>query len=346
MHNIIKWVSEARPDKEIGPAMTHYLVRGGEIRATNGVLTASYPWPDDDACFLVSGAEFERVIARMTEGDVEVTQPEEQDKIVVRSGRFSATIATLPPDAWAYPGVEDAQWRDVPDDFVEIMKSLRAFIADKPAQAWQGCVALEHGNMYATNGIAVAGSACEIGDVQALLPASAIDFVLRRLEGLEQWSCNENYIAFRWQTDAWMRVQSVLGRFHERAAEMVRNAYELQPSQEITDEFRDAFADVAGLAEDTIRIYRDKLESKFKRSVVVAPIEDCEVPPDSAETYIDDKGRSKKRTVPGGVSVWGAAYLAPVISQATHWQPSLWPKPVPFRGDNIAGLIVGRKSSD
>src|SRR5579859_4088849 len=156
MRDIIRWVSEARPDKDLGPAMTHYRVGNGEIRATNGKLTASHPWPDD-AEFLVSGAEFERVLSRMEGDDPTVTVDPEKSTVTVRSGRFHATIATLPVQDWNYPGVESAEWRNIPDDFLDVLASLRAFISDKPAQEWSGCVALDHGNMYATNNIALAG---------------------------------------------------------------------------------------------------------------------------------------------------------------------------------------------
>lgn len=347
---IVKWVSEARPDKDIGVGMSFYIVRDGEIRATDGKLTASYPWPNDDL-FLVSGNEFEKVLGRMGE-DVEIIYNEEgvtyndikegkkEVKVTVRSDRFTAKIATLSPDMWGYHGVEDAAWSPVPDNFIPVLKSLRAFISDNPAQAWAGCVAIESGNMYATNNIALAGAACDVGEVQTLLPANAIDFVLRRIEGLQSWFCNHNYIAFKWESGAWMRVQRVEGKFPERAAGMVREAYDIEPTQEITDEFREAFADVAGLAEDTIRVYADRLESKYKKSVIVAACE-CEVPADGEQW---DAATQKNKPVAGGVSIWGAAFLAPVISQATHWSPGLWPKPAPFRGDNVAGFIVGRKA--
>lgn len=336
----IRWVAEARPDKDIGPAMTHYLVKGGEIRATNGKLTASYPWSDPGAAFLVSGAEFERVIARMGDEEVAVTQSLDGTHVVVESRSFSATIDTLPVDAWAYPGVEDAVWSEIPENFLDVLKSLRAFVPDNPAQAWGGCVAIESGNMYATNNIAVAGMSCDVGDVQALLPSYAIDFVLRRTQDLESWAHTDSYVAFRWRGGEWVRSQLVIGRFPERAAELVRSAYASEPTQEITDEFREAFGHVAGLAEDTIRIYADRMESKFKKSVVVAACS-CEVPP-ATEQW----DNNEQRNVPtgGGVSVWGAAFLAPVIAQATRWSPSMWPKPVPFRGESVAGFVVGRKA--
>lgn len=340
--SVIKWVSEARPDKDLGPAMSFYLVRDGQIRATNGKLTASYPWPDD-AEFLVSGAEFEKVLARM-EGDEPVIKVDsEANTLTIRSGRFHAKIGTLPAQDWVYPGVDDATWRAIPTNFVEVLRSLRAFISDNPAQEWMGCVALEGGNMYATNGIAVAGCACDVGEVQALLPSHAVDFLLRRVEGLESWAWSEKYVAFKWSTGAWVRSQLVIGKFPERAAQLVRDAYGVEPTQVITEEFRKAFADVAGLSEDEIRIYADRMVSKFKRSEVVAPCE-CEVPVSKEiKEDVGTEGKFRTKTVEVECSVWGAAVLAPIISQATHWSPSLWPKPAPFRGEHIAGFIVGRK---
>jgi hypothetical protein len=78
------------------------------------------------------------------------------------------------------------------------------------------------------------------------------------------------------------------------------------------------------MAEDTIEVYADKMVARFKQAEVIAEIR-CEVPEGCK------------------CSIWGAGYLVPAINAATHWQPSLWPKPVPFKGDMVSGYIVGRR---
>lgn len=323
MHDTIKWVSEALAAKDVGPAMTHYRVADGEISASDGRITAGHPWPSKRDKFLVSGVEFEKILERMGDDEPKITAG--ADSVVVKSGRLNGTIRTLPVKDWMYPGVEGAKWRPLPGGFIDVLKSLRPFVNTDPgAQAWSGCIALENDGCYATNNIAVAGAVCRIGKMSALLPSYAVDFVLRRTEEIDKWAHTENFIAFKWKSGAWMRSQLVIGKFTEQAAVMVMSAFKLKPTQAITDDFRAAFADVAGLSDDTIRIYKDRLESNFKRSVVTATAK-CEVPK------------------AGGCSIWSAAFLAPVISQATHWQPSKWPEHAPFRGDNVAGFIVGRK---
>jgi hypothetical protein len=338
MKAIIRWINDALAVKDIGPAMTHYRIMANTICATNGFITASHPWPYDQE-FLVSGVEFEKILARMEgQKDDPVMTVIGNDKINIRSGRFHGTIYTLPIDSWNYPGVDGADWLLLPDTLVQVLKTLRAFISDNPAQAWAGCVALENNNCYATNNIAVAGCECPVGNIEALLPSFAIDFIMKRLDGLQSWAWTDSYVAFRWDDGAWMRSQLVIGKFPERAAALVREAYDSHPTQVITDEFRAAFADVAELAEDTIRIYANRIESKFKKSVIEAEVS-CEVP---------DNGNN------GGVdvcSIWGARFLLPVIAQATCWSPGLWGTkdnngrlvPTPFKGPNCAGVVQGRR---
>lgn len=323
MKKIISWMNAALAEKEVGPAMTYYRMQDREIRATDGRITAGHPWPYDGN-FLVSGFEFEKVLSRL-EGEPKL-EPSD-DRVVVRAGRFNGTISTHHIKEWMYPGVENAAWLPIPSTLFDVLKSLRAFISDNPSQPWAGCVALENNNCYATNNIALAGRACHgLGDIQASLPSYAIDFIMKRLDGLNSWAWTSNYVAFRWAHGAWMRSQLVADRFPERAAGMVRESYAANPTQEITDEFRKAFDSVASLTDDTIKIYADHVAGKFKRAVVKANVP-CEVP----------EGQE--------CSIWGAKFLAPVISQATVWSPSVWPAPAPFRGEHVSGYVVGRREA-
>jgi hypothetical protein len=50
--------------------------------------------------------------------------------------------------------------------------------------------------------------------------------------------------------------------------------------------------------------------------------------------------------VPEGMTetIWDIRYLEPVITAATHWNPRTYPNPAPWRGDNIEGIIAGRRA--
>ncbi len=320
MKTIIAWLNEALAAKDLAVGMTYYRVSDHQIRATDGRITASHPWPYDGE-FLVPGDEFEKVLARCIEPTITMDGLE----MKMKSGRFGGTIQTLPLDKWDYPGVEDADWKPIPPPLLPIIKALRPFVSDNAVQGWALSVALQDGWAYATNNIALGGAKCkELKDIQALLPVWAADFILEREEGLTHWAWQEHYVAFKWKSGAWMRSQLNVGKFPDRAAEMVQAAFKEKPTQHITEEFRDAFRQIAELAADTIHIYADRIESKFGKAVVVDGIE-SEVPEGADH------------------SIWGAKFLVPAIEVADSWSPSLWPKPAPFRGPLVSGYVVGRK---
>jgi hypothetical protein len=319
MKQALKWIHDAMSVKSFG--MNFYCVDNGIIKATNTNLTAGHPWPEGQQ-FLVPGMEFEKVLARMPE---EVSITINDGSITIKSGRFRGAIQMLPMTDWNFPGV-DAEWLPMPAGLPGILKALRPFISDNTGQQWAMCIALQQGWCYATNNVALGGAPCpELGDVQAMLPVWAVDFIIDREEGLDAWAWTDHYVAFRWRNGAWMRSQLVVGEFPSKAAALVRSAMDEQPTQKIEPDFRSAFLEIAGLAEDTILVYAGRIESTFGKAVISGEAE-CEVP----------QGEP--------ASIWGAKYLAPIMDGATYWSPGAWPKPAVFKGPVVSGYVVGRRT--
>ena len=322
MKRALKWIGDALSPKDIVSGKSFYRVADQEIRATDGHLIAGHPWPSDVE-FVVPGEEFEKTFARMPD---EPTIETILNGIKIKEGRLSGSISTLSLDKWAYPGVDDASWQTLPKALLPILTALRPFISDNAMQKWATCVALENGWAYATNNVALAGAPCKgLGSIMALLPGWAVDFVIKRAEGLSLWAWTPNYVAFKWDNGAWMRSALVVGQFPERAAELVRAAANEKPRQKIDDDFRKAFNSIAFMAEDTVEIYKDHMVARFKQAESAADIK-CQVPKDHE------------------CSIWGATYLIPAINAATHWDPATWPKPVPFKGEVVVGLVLGRRA--
>lgn len=321
MKDCIGWLNAAICVKGITGGMNHYRVTQGEIRATDGRITAGYPWPYGGD-FLVPGEEFEKVLNRMP---TEPTLSVSAGRLTLRSGRFRGTVEILPPSEWNYPGCEDAEWLPIPKQLIELLKVLKDFISDNAVQQWALCVALQDGWAFSTNNIAIAGAPCEgLGTIRALLPIWAIEFLTGRATDLTHWCWTNHYCGFRWKNGAWMRSQLIVGEFPAKAASLVQQAFKEKPSQKITKEFRIAFERVAELAEDTIAVYADRIESQFGKATVEDGIT-CEVPQE------------------GDHSLWGAKYLLPALRVADSWSPGQWPNPVCFRGSLVSGYVVGRR---
>lgn len=318
----IGWLNAALETKSASLEMKHYRVQDGEMRATNGRITAGCPI-DLPGNFLVPGNEIKRLLAKLAKDPTAELLP--NGALALKAGRFKGTINTLAVEGWQYPGVDAAAWEPVPPTLIDTVRALRPFISDNPTQQWAAGVALEGGWAYATNNIALAGAACPglAPSVSAILPVWAVDFVLSHRADLVSWAWGPDYVAFRWANGAWLRSALIDGKFNERAGELIRKAWTEEPAVAITDEFREALERVGGLAENLIAIHTDRIEGNFGQAVVE---EGVEVPmPD---------GKTK--------TMWGASYLIIALHDATHWQPTVWPKPVPFKGGAIAGYVVGR----
>src|ERR1035437_5851014 len=119
MKTTLAWLNAALAAKDIGAAMTHYRIDGGSISATDGNITASYPWRFDTDDFLVPGVEFEKILKRMA-GEPSISVG--KDNIKIKCGRLSGTIQTLPLTDWGAPGVDDADWKKLPEGLIDLLK--------------------------------------------------------------------------------------------------------------------------------------------------------------------------------------------------------------------------------
>lgn len=319
MKDQVAWITDALSSKNIAREMTHYRVQGGEIRATDGRLTAGHPFPDVGE-FLVPGSEFEKLLKRMPG---EPTIQVEDGNIRMSSGRLRGLIRTLPLEQWDYPGIDEDAWQEAPEGLVTVLRRLRPFVSDNATKAWTLGVALEHGYAYATNNIAVVGSRIDsIGDIRAILPVWAVEFIIDREDGLKEWAWTANYVAFRWANGAWMRAQLIDDVFFEGASKMVRSMENYVPKVEVTDEFRKAFGRCVDLADGAISVSAKDIGGAFGEAQFAEDFDE--------ELELPDR------------TWWAAKYLKSVIAEATHWEPQSWPKPAAFRGDNLFGVILGR----
>jgi hypothetical protein len=325
MKQEINWLKGALAAKEIVVSMTWYRIVDKTISATDGRMIACHPWPYEGDV-LVPGMELEKVVSRVPE-DQEIDLVCTEKNVLIKAQNFKAKIPTVADlNQWAYPGVKLNQFYELPKDFVQSLKDLHPFISQNATQPWANCVCLNGDWMYATNNVAVAGLPCQGLQVEkeVLLPLWAIDFILKR-PGVKSWQIMDNYIAFQWENGAWMRTQVVMGQFPVSAFKMVQDAAKSNPSQIITEEFRDAFERLRGIAEEPLRIYGDRLWARLRDTELEETVI-CEIPPSRDYT------------------IWNFENLIPIINNSNSWSPSAWPKPSIFRGERVAGVVVGRVS--
>lgn len=336
MKDIIKWLNDALASRGIVHAMNHYCFDRGEIKASDGRITAGHPWDGPDG-FLVPGSELEKVLARLPEEDpsVEVLEvkPGTVGKVRIKAGRFRGDIETQPTKDWTWPDLASeptpVQWHPIPPGLIDIIRRLRPFMSDNATQPWALSICVANGWAYATNNVSIAGAPYEAPTAPAsiLIPVWACDFISEREDRLTEWAWSDRYVGFRWDNGAWMRSSLIEGKYPDTALGLVQKAWDLTPPQPITPAFREAYKRVQGLADDDIPIdvYADHISSRFGHAQIEEGIE-CAVPPEQE------------------CSRWGGKFLANIIENADAWDPAAWPQPAAWKSPKLAGFIMGRRS--
>jgi hypothetical protein len=319
MKEIITWLKDALTTKKLVEEMAYYRAADGFLKATDGRIIAGHPC-DPKLSFLAPGQEFERAVNKF--GD-DLTLVQGDGEITLRSGKTKASIKTLPADRWDYPGIDEEEWMPVPKSLVANLRRLYPFVSDNATHIWATGITLERGWAFATNNIALCGIRMpQLGPITAIVPLWAIEFLMNREVGLISWCWTENYVAFQWANGAWMRSTLMDSYFPEQVSNMVMKAMNENPDVEIDDEFRSAFAQIAGVADSAIVIASDFMMAEFGKGTM------------TVEHGIVELGEAQ--------TIWAAKFLAPVIAESLYWDPTRWPKPAPFMGDGLCGYVMGR----
>lgn len=320
----VEWLNDALAEKAINLVMTHYMVRDGFMTATNGEITASHPI-NIEGEFIVPGAELEQILKRLSsEPTIKLTD----EGVVLRAGRFSGTLKTLPNEEWRFPDPpEPFLWEKFPPELLNIVRDLRPFIVENlnALHRFSMGVAIDHGWCYATNGAILAGALFPRGTNQKfIIPYRVLDFISSRIlpgDAME-WAVTDHHLGFRWPNGAWMRSTTLVTEFPARAGEMIRSI-PARCSQPITEDYRRAAIRIAELSQDGVQIFADRAEGRTPRAKVVEALQ-SEIPEGADRSF------------------WAEKHLAIVMAIANEWSPRLWPAPVPFRGERVQGYILGR----
>lgn len=321
MRDALIWVRDALSSKPFTVQYGHYLIKDKMIHATDGRMTAAHPFPCHEE-FCANGAALEKLLARLS-GNITVTVS--PDDVTLKSGRLGGTIKTIPVGDWQYPLVDDMRL-PIPERMIAGLRQLRPFISDNASKSWALCVHAINDTLFATNNISAAAiPEIDLDGVNALIPYWAVDFVLAR-EGVTHWSHGPGYIAFHWSNGAWMRTQLVDDQFPDTIEGLINKAG--FANERITPEWRVAFEDASALAEDYVIMHADRMTGKTKGDTMAVEVQATTLVPAGPPSY----------------SAWTTKFMIPVMGCATHWQPDKYPDAVPFRGDGIVGVIVGRRA--
>ena len=299
-----------------GGAPSTYVFHEGMMYAQNAALLAAFPMPHILGDFALAADDLEHALSRMP------TEPEigaGDGTLILKAGRLRSQITLLacePP----HTDVEGVNaWTAPPAGLLTALKSIKPFIAEDGT--WQRCARLEAGRILAISNRAAMEITLEGLDAPGIALTDDCIAYLGSLDEDPARVCLGTGAAwFAWDNGAWARCQLSALEWPNVFDRIVDGAGTEAPV-ELSQEWRDAFADIAALGDGTLSVRPGGLHGRTEH----------------AEHDVEFMTMAERETR------WSLATLKPMFgSGATHWNPDA-KGPAAFRGPGLRGVVMGQR---
>lgn len=301
-----------------------YGFDAGRVFARSPAVLASYPIEHILGTFAMSTSDVDGALSRMS---TEPVASPGDGTLVLRSGRLRSTIDLLD---YTPPGVVvevDDSWSELPEGLYAALSLAAPFIAD--TGTWNRSIKLDRGRVLAMSGrsaVVVAVPGLDVSGHVALTD-DTVEY-LSKLDPPTRWLLDHSSMTFAWSHGGWARCQSTA---LEWPAGIVDKVLGLAPSDDpptlVTDDFRDAFADVVALVsksgEGTVEVGPNGMRGRSAHAQHVVELSIA------VETE----------------SLWSIRTLKPVVAVAHRW----WPNPdgpSRFEGDGVVGVAMPQRRTN
>lgn len=323
MLDALRFVASAVAKKEFVPELTHFKIKQGRVTGFNGQIALS---SDIDVDLDVQPQALALINAiRACPGTIALSVTP-AGKLSVRSGKFRSYVNCL-ADTIAHFVEPEGETVDMGEHFLPGIKCLAPLMGIDASRPWSMGIKLHGQSMYATNNIMLAqywhGSQLPL---EAVIPAAAINELLRIDEPPTRVQMTDNSISFWFGPKRWMRSQLLIDGgwpIDKVDGLMATNGRNPQP-------FPDGFFDAV-----------EKLKPFLgeQGSVYLSPDR-------MATTPVDEDGTSIEVELPQvtGMQAYHQKHLELLGRVAKQIDWSDYPRPCQFTdGGRMRGVIIGQK---
>lgn len=294
------------------------IVTEGKITLSNGVITCCAPI-DTDITAYPDAKLFAKAVTRC-KGDATMYLTE-AGRLCVRSDGFKAFIDCLPYRYELGEPVGDVY--KLPSNFIDTISKLCSFIGENEAQPWTNGLLLQGQSCFATNNVVLLEA--WLGDVNlppTLVPKNCIDELIKIKEPPVSIQISGNYSAtFNYNGGRWLRANLTGAKWPDVVTMLNNGAAATGGMQAVNKDMVATISDARAFVEgDHGHLF-----------LASGTVSTSPVPGDGVELgapCIIHSGR------------YNAKQLLAVLSIANMIDLSMYPKPIPFYGEAVRGLMV------
>lgn len=314
MLNSLKFVQGAVSKKDFTPAMSHFNIHDGNIIAYNGIFSISAPIN----CNINCNPDAESLIKAISkcEKTTQLTITP-TGRLSIKSGAFKALINCHPellPDF-----KPEGNYVEIDGELLyNALNLLYPFSGEDASRPWSNGILIRGQSAFATNNIILIEKWLRTGfPFEINIPKLAIREILRVKEFPQAVQITENSVTFHYDEGKWIKTQQIDAKWPEVSGLLAINA-------DYTEIDENLF-----IALDHIKDFSDKLKTFY---FVENHVTTCKVEDEGASYELPSSPNL------GGYSI-EMVYKLKNVAKYIDW--SRYPKPCPFIGDELRGILVG-----
>lgn len=312
-----KFVQGAVARKDFLPALTHFVIEGGTVRGFNGTIALCAPVPLDLEC-KPKAEPLVRAIGNCD--DTIQLSLTKAGRLSVRSGSFKAFVDCVDGETpHVVPTGERCEVNGAA--LLAALKAVEPFIGEDASRPWCNGVLLAGPSVYATNNIiAVEYWAGSTLPIVVNLPRMAVRELLRIGTEPVGAQFDETSVTFHYPEGRWLRTQLLPSDWPDltRVLNVEASPQPFPPG---------IFPAIAKL-----KPFADKLRRVYFR--------------DGQACTHEAEGEGASASVEGlaHAGVYNADMLELLDGVAHSVDFSLYPRPCPFQGERLRGVIIGMRA--
>lgn len=313
----LKFVQGAVAKKDYNPALTHFSIRDGKIKGTNGSLTLCAPIPID-LVIKPKAIPFVKAI-QSCKGETVQLSVTATGRLSIKAGKFKGLIECTDD---SFPEYEpEGVWISINNPIIPAFKSLLSFTSEDASRIWSQGIMIKGSKAYATNN--VIAIQYDLGwefPVHVNIPKTAVAELVRVGEEPIGIMVTDTSITFMYDEKHWIRTQLYELTWPDIDAVLERESNQ----KEFPEGLFEAIEAIIPFVDEMGRI-------RLRHGVVRTSDIDEE-----AGASVNVEGLDCE-------AVFNFKYFNKLLGVAKTIDLASYPKPCAFVGDNIKGVIIGMR---
>lgn len=323
MLDALRFVASAVAKKDFVPELNHFQIKAGRVTGFNGTLALSSDIDVDLDVRPQAAALIAAIRACPGQIALHVTPA---GKLAIRSDKFKAFVNCLPDDTGHFVAPE-GETIELGDNFLPGIKAVAPIMGVDASRPWAMGVKLSRQSMFATNNVMLVeywhGSDIPL---DVVIPAPAINELLRVNEPPTKVQVTEHSISFWFGENRWMRSQLLVGGAWptDRMSEILSGSNGDQLA------LPDGFFEAVDTLKPFLNVERSSLFLTERAMLTEAA---------------EGVGASVDLEIPGVTEMQAYHHrqlvLLGEVAQTIDW--TSYPRPCMFRGERLRGALIGQR---